>query len=669
MSGPIDQSDKQPLSFPWDDTSRHAPSNEALSVIELTPVFDIRNLWGIVKRRCLWLILLPLLTVGLALLYLYSFATHYYESSALIYVDPKFDRILQIEDVVSVGSDLDSLNSLEEAIVSDSMILRVVDKLGLRNDRSFLPRSLGKYAETEVPMNSVRLLKSIRNRYRATLQRPTRNIHLTAYDTDAERARLIAETFFIEFEKFLGEQKKGEADSANTGLRVQAVEARKRALEAEGELNEFRKNNGNVTVEQDHNLVAESLSSTSDDLNAAIGEVIALRSKVEAIQDIDPGVDPGKIIAVGNFSKLEHVSDLMSARTSARADFAVISEQYTSLHPKYREAENRVREVDQQLVRLAGDFKAALIAEYEGALKNEAGLKKRVEELRKKLDEVKTASSEFRAVQQKVEAEWQIHEQFQKQIGETTLSAEKSTSITSLWSAPLVGFKTTRPNKTVVVLAAGLLGCLGSAGLVMVDLFRDGPFASKYQVEDILRANVLAELSRKDIEAYSQNMTRAMAQIILTNQYHGTQIFQVINSGANPKVASLIAAGIANISSYYRAETLLLRSYESGPQGIYHLSPKETETRGLYRLDIPSSLLLTDNAWQLLRSKCERFKRVVIDSSEMTAESQIPLYFGQFSHQNIFVVDKTQDSRKQVIRSADRFRSACEQPISVVLVE
>lgn len=668
MSDPSFHQDQQQLSIPEDRPVVVPRTQESWKVVELPPLVDVRSLFSIIKRRFFWLMLIPLLTVALALVWLFKFATLYYESSAMIYVDPTFDRILQVEKVSSIAPDLDSLNSLESAMTSDSMILRVLDKLNLRNDPTYLPKPLLKYAETEVPMNSVRLLKHCRQRYSATLKRPGRVIEFVAYDTDAERAQLIASTFVEEFEAFLGEQKRGEADSTKTELQAQAAEAYDDALESEQQLVEFRKDHPGVTVEQDHDLDARSLTRAGEELGNATSALITLRSKVEAIRDIDPRTDPGKIITVGDFSKLDHVSTLMSQHTSARANFAVISQQYTSRHPKYVEAENLVREVDLQLARLANNLKSAMFADYDGAVKNEAELRSRVDFLKNNLNEVKSISAEFRAIKQKVETKWDIHEQLQKQIGETTLSGEKPTSVINLWSAPMIGYKTTKPNKTLMVLAAGILGCLGSLGLVMLDLFRDGPFANRSQLEDTMGSPVLAQISKKDLKGYSQNMTRAMAQIMLTNQSSGCQIFHVVNSGGKGKTSTQVAAGIANISAYYRAETILIRPYDSGPRGIFHLVPVKTETEGLYQLDIPSSLLLTDDAWHLLSSQCQKFKRVIIDSSSMPADSQLPLHFGRFAHQNIFVVDKKGDSRNSVARAAETFRSICTQPVSVVLV-
>jgi hypothetical protein len=163
-------------------------------------------------------------------------------------------------------------------------------------------------------------------------------------------------------------------------------------------------------------------------------------------------------------------------------------------------------------------------------------------------------------------------------------------------------------------------------------------------------------------------MTQAMAEIILSNRNEGCQIFQIINSGRGALLSEQVAEALANTSAFYRSQTILIKAHESGPQGLYHLTPLETEIKGLYHLNIPSSLLLSDSAWHLLSSQCRNFKRVVIDSSAMAADSQLPIYFAGFAQQNIFVIDKKTDSREQVARVSENFRLVCDRPVSVILV-
>ena len=122
-----------------------AAPKEPWDIVEVPPLLDFKDLVSIIKRRFWWLVAIPFVCVVLTIVYLFTIAVPLYSSSALIYVDPKFEKTLQIENVqASSSSDLDSLNSLEKAITSDTMIVRVVNKLNLREEPDFMPKSLRK---------------------------------------------------------------------------------------------------------------------------------------------------------------------------------------------------------------------------------------------------------------------------------------------------------------------------------------------------------------------------------------------------------------------------------------------------------------------------------------------------------------------------------------------
>ena len=181
-------------------------------LIEVTPLLDLDDLAGILKRRFAWFVVLPALCLAAALAYVYLVAEPLFQSKAMVFVDPMFDRSLQIQPSGMGMSDLDSLNSLEKAIISDSMVLRVIDKLGLRDEPGFLPKSLQKLKARGQEIPDSRLLKDLRKqRFSASLIRPTRLIELSVLDPDPVRAQRIASAFVGEFESFLGDQKRTEA--------------------------------------------------------------------------------------------------------------------------------------------------------------------------------------------------------------------------------------------------------------------------------------------------------------------------------------------------------------------------------------------------------------------------------------------------------------------------
>ena len=639
-------------------------------LIELSPVFDLQDLLSIFKKRFFLLMLFPFIGGVLAIVYLFFFATLYYASTALIFVDPKFDHILQIENVSSVASDLDSLNSLERAITSDSMILRVIDKLNLREDRGFLPKSLQKEMDKGAVISDSRLLKEIRGkRVSCALIRPTRLLELTVYDTDAERARLIASTFVSEFEAFLGEQKSGEASHSQEALRRQAETAYQRALDAEKQLENFRKENPGLTVEQDHSLFAERLTRVGEEYNQVSGKVLTLRSKVETLRDIDPQKNPIQVIEIGGFSDNEHVTDLLSRRMASRAAYVVAETRFTKNHPQYREAEKQYYETEAQLTQLASDLKASLIGDYQASVKNEELLTEKVAQLQKDLNTVKLASAEFRAVQQKVETEWRIHEALQQKIGETSLLTEKSTAITTEMSKPIVAHKTSKPGKPVVALLGAFLGGIFSLGLVATDLFRDTPFVNRAQMEKNLGLKVLAQTpSLNSPEEHRSVLLAQMSQVLLSPEH---RLSRVIHVGSVEPTATghHLSSALGYASAYYGNPTLVISMIPgTNPDALVSFKPQKAHQENLYSLVIPSSFLLApENIWQMLNPHCQQFSRIIIETTKLDQESQVPVMVSSYADTTMLIVRNRVDKRKQVGQVVEALRKGARGPVSITL--
>ncbi len=638
-------------------------------LVELSPLIDFNDLWAIVKRRLPWLIAIPFLCAVVALAYCYLIATPLYKSTALVFVDPMFDRTLQVESVGPGISDLDSLNSLEKAIVSDSVVLRVMDRLDLWENLDFLPKSLHKTVEKGERLSSSRLLKELRDkRFSASLIRPTRLIELTVHDPDPHRAQLIAETFVQEFESFLGDQKRHEADHSTEELRAQADLAYTRALEAEKQLEQFRLKNPELTVEQDHQLFAERLSRIGNELNSISSRVIDLRSRVETLREVDPEADPIKVINLGRFAELEHVSDLLNQRISAHASLAALREQVTEINPRYREAKSRVAELDAQLKQLAVELKSSLEADYTAAVTNEKLLTERVTELQGQLTAVKTASSEFRAIQQRVETEWQVHQQLQQRIGQTSLDTEKSTAITTLMSEPIVAYKPSKPSKPIFALAGGFTGMLLALGLVTFDLFKGGPFRNRRQVEQNLDIPVAAEIGRSDDETNDPRLMQEMTRVLLTPDYRQARFVHLTSLW--PKEQDLrIAACLASASAYYSCPTLLISVVAGGDPSLpVNLAPQASSTPNLHTLRLPAGCLRAQqNAWQLLSPHRQYFSRIIIETTSFSQESQIPAVVSSFADANLLVVERDRSTRIEIEEAIRDFRRTSESPLSLIL--
>lgn len=638
-------------------------------LIEVTPLLDLDDLFGILKRRLAWFLVLPSLCVGVALAYVYLVAEPLFQSKALVFVDPMFDRSLQIQPSAAGMSDLDSLNSLEKAIVSDSMMLRVIEKLGLRDEPGFLPKPLQKLKDAGKEIPDSRLLKDLRKeRVSAALIRPTRLIELSVLDSDPVRAQRIAATFVDEFETFLGDQKRKEAGSSTEDLRARAEEAYQSALEAEKALERFRLEHPDLTVEQDHQLFAERLTKMGDELNSVSSKVFHLRSRVETLRSVDPKADPMKVLGLGGFTEIEHVSELLNQQLSAHAALASVSGQFTETHPRYREAKSRVDEIESRLKALATDLKQSLEADYEASVTNERFLTERVTELQAQLTGVKTASSQFRAIQQRVETEWQIHQSLRERIGQTSIDSEKSSNVTRLMSEPIIAHKPAKPSKPIAGIIGILAGGMLCAGLVGIDLLRGKPFMNRRQVEQTLSAKVVAEIATPSHGGTDRQLMDAMTRVLLSPEHRGATILHLSSLRENEE-GLRVAACLASASAFHACPTLLVSVVPGGdPRLPVNLVPVASQTENLHTLRLPSSFLVApQDTWQLLSPHRQRFERIVIESTAFTQESQIPSAVAPLADANLVLVDRSLGNRREIEESVSLLARGTRGTLSIIL--
>jgi len=638
-------------------------------LIEIAPLLDLDDLVGILRRRLVWFFVLPAVSLAAALAYVYLVAEPLFQSKALVFVDPMFDRSLQIQPSGMGMSDLDSLNSLEKAILSDTMVLRVVDKLGLRDEPGFLPKPLRKLKAEGREVPDSRLLKDLRKeRFSASLIRPTRLLELSVLDPDPARAQRIARAFVEEFESFLGDQKRTEAGHSAGELRARADEAYQNALEAEKELEKFRLENPELTVEQDHQLFAERLTKMGEELNSVSSKVFNLRSRVETLRDVDPATDPLQVVSLGGFSEIEHVSELLNQRLDAHAVLATVSGQFQPIHPRHREAQSRVDEIETQLKELAADLKQSLEADCAAAERNEKLLAGRVADLQAQLTGVKTASSQFRAIQQRVETEWQIHQSLRERIGQTSLESEKSSNVTRLMSEPIVAHKPAKPSKPLAAVAGLALGGLLCGGLVGFDLLRGKPFANRRQVEQTLAAKVVAEIATPSRGGSDRALMDAMTRVLLSPDHRGASILHLSSLHENEE-GLRVAACLASASAFHACPTLLVSVVPGGdPRQPLNLVPVPSQTDNLHTLRLPASFLVApQDTWQLLSPHRQRFDRIVIESTAFTQESQIPAAVAPLADVNLVLVDRTRGTRREIEESVSHLARSVRGALSVIL--
>lgn len=454
------------------------------------PTLDLGRLVSVVWRR-LWLAMLVAgVFVGLALTYV-MLAPKVYESTAVIYVDPKNEGAV-FEGLKGVRQasweSLDALKSMAEGIRNGTVILRVAETLKLREDADFLPPKPGGYADAE-------LVEMIGKRVKADLRRGTRLIDVSVRDRSPERARAMTAAFIEEFQNLIREQNLDSAEKSRATLEREAANQLARVHESEEKLQEFRIQHSDVALDENRDLTSTKLEDLDKLLSGAANDVLLKKAEFEQYKTIPPA-EIERVFEIGDFGSQDHVQKLILARNQKRAEFSRIKDQFEPGHPTYQAYEGDLRGLEEEVKLVATGIGESIEKGYARAVEHEKTLRETVQDQKLKLIEVDGIMKEFRTLLRGVEAASATYERLLDRINDTEVTEAVDETVVRTFSEPLVPNKPVSPKKTITVAAAGVFGTMFGLALVIAIGLLDRTLHSRKQVESTLGLAVLAEVPR-----------------------------------------------------------------------------------------------------------------------------------------------------------------------------
>jgi uncharacterized protein involved in exopolysaccharide biosynthesis len=612
--------------------ARKSEDDESFRWLEV----DLSDVAYLLKRHFRLLLLAPLMGLGLAW-FASTLLRPVFSTKAVIFLRPNFDREMQVEHEASKLEDDDSLRSMERAIVSDSVIMQTVERLGLRNDPEFL--------NEEVPptgVHSAELLRILRDRYKTKLVPNTRLVELTVEDYSPERSALIADTLVEEFLQYLSSDKNSKESERRSLLVTQAKRALDGALASEEELKLFRLANPGTIVEQDSGIFHERLLEHGKALNEANTEMSRLAALHSSLQSINVDSDPYQVFQTLNNRNSEHLSEILTMHATAKSEFAAVKERVKASHPAYREAESRLAEVNQSLRVYAGEMKKGIESEYAAARDKTAKLTESLVALQKELIGFKSTSAEFRGLKEEIDRHWNTYTRLQQKIMDLDIGPEGVPTFATVISKAVVPDKKAKPRRLYWAGGGMALGAFFALGLIYW-CHRDGlPFTSRAQPTELLKIPIIAEFETTNSNNFSTRVSGLESSPQMMNlliAIRGLRLIQVTSVSRCPGEGTL-ALAISRAGGSRGTRTLLLsfRNPPSQPDALQQL-PVSTHV-SLIELhpDFLLEILLDPSKFNSLVSDWLReFHRVVIDTT-MVPEVEAKVAMGRLAQANLLVV-------------------------------
>lgn len=589
--------------------------------------FDISDVVFLLKKYLLLITIIPLITAAIGFVWAIN-APEMYVAQTTFMVKANFENELHVQQSgasfnAPARDDADSLLSIANAIVSESVILEMIEKMQLRDDPTYILKSNKLIPDFLAGGNDnltdEKLIAKVLSRYNTHLESTTRLLKLSVTDYDADRALVISKELVNVFMENLGDQRLEQASQIRNALISQAKRVQKEALAAEVRLKNFRLQHPDLLVEQDSDMFNLRILDQSTALNNAKTETSRLESILAALQQIDSVDGVNQVFQVGGSSNDQYLAELLRGKLNAKANFSAIQNSYTSIHPKYKEAAIRLQDAERALYEYANEFKKGVYSEYTAAQQRVANLKTALSELQSSFIQFKSVSAEFRALKDEIDRLWNTHSQLQDRVMNLDLSPESMPSILTELSKPI------QPDEMGAnyfpVLAGFVVGLLISVGGVFWSCRKGLPFTSTQQPDSLLNVDKIGEF-----DIHNDSMDALKGIVIAT----GNRNVIHITTPDNSTLAEEFANTYRTCSDECGIRTLLVRfcrstSGSNGEKQYTNQSAKPTtnlNTSGnafaptvLY---LPADILADlPNFEKQVRELLNNYHRIVFDTTNL----------------------------------------------------
>jgi polysaccharide biosynthesis transport protein len=633
-----------------------------------------------------WLIILVVVLIVSAAIGYLSVAQKIYQSRAVVQVAQEAQKVVDIQGINQEDyKEADALKTVEQSLLSETLLLRVVKANGLEKDPIFAPpkKDGSAYLDAE-------LVGLFKPKVSVTLRRGTRLIDVIVDDMDPKRAQQLVQSMIKEFEDRNFEQKSINSKAATDSLIQEADRLKEKLHKSELAVQQYREEHDAVSLEDRQNIVVEKLK----ELNKKVTEARSERLKLEAdVMTIRQGKakTPTELLTLPSVAALPVVAGLRQELADKESKFKADSP-LTGL----RES------LDQTLVN-AGKM---VVKMYETAKATEDKLGAALKEQEQTAQDLNRIAIPYNVLVREQESDRALYESVLRRMKETNLTQKLEENNIRVIETPLVAARPARPSKLKILALALLGGLVVGSGLVIGIDMADRSIRSVNEVEEVLGLPVLTLVPRSkrrhldkepvltvrpgshEAEAFRSLRTalsflgeqKGSKAVLFTSANPGEgKTFCSLNCGAALAQTGLRTLLIdADLRRPNLTKALLANRRMPGlsacltGNATFMDCCRPTSTENLFilgageRTSNPAELLASGDLAGLLKEAMLYFDRVVLDSAPINAVSDTQLIAKEIESVCL-VIRAGKTPRRAILRACGLLERATHSPDAVVL--
>jgi succinoglycan biosynthesis transport protein ExoP len=648
--------------------------------------FDLVHLYHLLLSKWWLITLFVILSLGAAIGYI-CWAKKIYASRAVIEVQQGTPKVNNMQDFNADNEQktADALKTIEQALLSETLLLRVVKANGLDKDPEFAPPKKDGSAYSDIE-----LVGRFESKVNVKLRKGTRLIDVSVEDPDPERSKQLTESLVKEFVNQSFEQNLGLTQAAADYLRQEADRLKAKLQSAEEAVEKYREDHNAVSLEDKQNIIVEKLKELNQKVTEAKSERLRLEADVATIKK-GKAKTPEQLLALPSVAAVPVVISLRQELADKESKFRADS-QLTGL-----------RESLNQAVVNAGNM---VLKSYDSAKETEAKLTIALQEQEQTALDLNKIAVPYNALVREVETDRALYESVLTRMKVSNVAKGIWENDIRVIETPFVPIRPAKPAKLKILVLALLGGCVAGCGLVVGTDMADSSIRSVNQVEEVLGLPVLTMVPRSkrrhlDKEAVltanpGSHEAEAFRSLRTALSFLGHQkdskavLFTSANPGEGKTYCSLNCGAAlaqmglrtllidADLRRPALTRALLAGSKAPGLSACLTGNAtlmdccRPTATENLFilgageRVSNPAELLAAGDVAGLLKEAMLYFDRVVLDSAPINAVSDTQLIAKEIESVCL-VVRARKTPRRAVIRACSLLARATHRPDAVVL--
>jgi capsular exopolysaccharide synthesis family protein len=664
---------------------------------------DLHGLIRLVLERA-WLIVSCLVLAVVAVAVYVEYAPRVYEATTTVQVEQEDAKVVKVEQVVSEDMrSLEILNTVAQKLCNGALLEKVLD------ENNLLPAKGEVLTRGTQTLTREELITWFSKHVKSSLRRNTRLIDITVSITNPQLAARLANGLV---ENYLAQDALVQ-QTANAGAGTflqQEAERLKKKLEASDQaLQDYRKQVGAISLEQDQDIVTPQLQ----DLNKRLTEIKADVVQAQgAYQDsLNMGTNVEDLLAYPQIAADPEVMQIAADVAKQENELAVIRQRYREKHPKYVLAESSLTGLKKQLavttLKVRARIQESLRIVCQKALTARQGLEAQLHDAETNAMLLSDSAVRFNVLTREVKSDQALFDSVITRLGETAVAAQITPERIRVIQPALVPELPSSP-KIKLLFALAIFGGLGlGLGISFLLYAMDSSFRTVDEVEQFLEYPVLGAIPKlaklkgnelvtaQDANSSGAEVFRSMrATLSMLGKENDRRTYLFTSSlpgegktfnSAN-YAASLAQQGLRTLLVDLDMRRPMVEKFFLGESshlpGVsdYFLGRKKFEELWQQNKEIPklcwipagtpvpnpAELLTQSDFAQLLKEGLAHFDRVIIDTAPLLPVSDT-LLLADKVQTVVLVVKSCKTSRKAVTRSLQLLKNANAPVAGLVL--